>query len=115
MESFREHIRLARRLNLPVIIHSRDAHGDTLRILREERIEQVGGVLHCFSGSWEMARGKEGDGAFISFAILDFLTNARRAQAAGLPEETLGSGGWARSRPTASGTLPSCSPSGHSK
>jgi len=81
MESFREHICLARRLNLPVIIHSRDAHGDTLRILREERIEQVGGVLHCFSGSWEMAREAMEMGLFISFAGPLTFTNARRLAA----------------------------------
>ncbi|GGE21959.1 putative metal-dependent hydrolase YabD [Marinithermofilum abyssi] len=52
---FRQQIRLAREVNLPIIIHDRDAHEDVLRILREEKADEVGGVMHCFSGDWEMA------------------------------------------------------------
>jgi TatD DNase family protein len=53
---FRRFIRLARELSLPVIIHDRDAHEQILNILREEKAEDVGGVLHCFSGDLQMAR-----------------------------------------------------------
>ncbi|QKG83069.1 TatD family hydrolase [Kroppenstedtia pulmonis] len=53
---FRQQIRLAREVNMPIIIHNRDAHEDVLRILKEERAEEVGGVMHCFSGDWEMAQ-----------------------------------------------------------
>ncbi len=53
---FREQIRLARRLRKPIIIHNRDAHQDIVRILREEKAEDIGGIMHCFSGSWEIAR-----------------------------------------------------------
>ena len=53
---FREQIRLARRLGLPVIIHDREAHGDTMQILREENISECGGVFHCYSGSAEMVK-----------------------------------------------------------
>lgn len=53
---FREQIRLARKLGMPIIIHNRDAHGDVVRILKEERAEEVGGIMHCFSGSWETAK-----------------------------------------------------------
>jgi TatD DNase family protein len=53
---FRKQIRLARKLKLPIIIHDRDAHQDILDILREEKAEEVGGIMHCFSGSPEMAR-----------------------------------------------------------
>ena len=55
-EVFRRFIRLARELELPLIIHDRDAHDRIMAILREERAEEVGGVLHCFSGDLAMAR-----------------------------------------------------------
>lgn len=53
---FREQIRLARKLGIPIIIHNRDAHRDTVDILREEKAAEVGGIMHCFSGSWEIAK-----------------------------------------------------------
>ena len=53
---FREQIRLARRLGKPIIIHNRDAHQDIVQILKEEKAEDVGGIMHCFSGSWEIAQ-----------------------------------------------------------
>jgi len=53
---FREQIRLAKRLKKPIVIHNRDAHEDVMRILREEKAEECGGVMHCFSGSWETAK-----------------------------------------------------------
>ncbi|MCD0502376.1 TatD family hydrolase [Bordetella petrii] len=55
-ERFRRHIRVARQANLPLIIHTRDSVEDTLRILREENAAEVGGVMHCFTESWEMAQ-----------------------------------------------------------
>ena len=54
-EVFRRFIRLARELSLPIIIHDRDAHDRIMAIMKEERAEEVGGVLHCFSGDLEMA------------------------------------------------------------
>lgn len=53
---FRRQIQLAKELGLPIIIHNRDAHQDVVDILREENAAEVGGVMHCFSGSLEMAR-----------------------------------------------------------
>jgi len=53
---FREQIRLAKRLNKPIIIHNRDAHEDLMRLLKEENASEVGGIMHCFSGSWETAK-----------------------------------------------------------
>ncbi len=50
-----EQIDLARELGLPVVIHDREAHADTLRILKEHKVYECGGVLHCYSGSAEMA------------------------------------------------------------
>jgi TatD DNase family protein len=63
---FRRFIRLARELSLPVIVHDRDAHEQTMRILREEKATEAGGVLHCFSGDLEMARECVEMGFFIS-------------------------------------------------
>jgi TatD DNase family protein len=53
---FRDMLREARELDLPVIIHDRDAHEDTLQILSEEWSPDLGGVMHCFSGDIEMAK-----------------------------------------------------------
>ena len=53
---FSKQISLARNLKLPIIVHDREAHEDTLRILKNEKANEVGGVLHCYSGSVEMAR-----------------------------------------------------------
>ena len=63
---FRQQIRLARECGLPVVIHDRDAHGDTLRILKEESADEVGGVFHCFSGDWTFARKCLDMGFYIS-------------------------------------------------
>lgn len=54
-ELFRKQIRLAQKVNLPVIIHNRDATGDVVRILQEEEAHLTGGIMHCFSGSVETA------------------------------------------------------------
>lgn len=63
---FRRFIRLARELSLPVIIHDRDAHERIMSILHEEKAEEVGGVLHCFSGDLQMARECIDMGFYIS-------------------------------------------------
>lgn len=52
---FRQQIRLARELGLPLVIHNRDAHEDVVRILEEEGAGEVGGIMHCFSGDWAIA------------------------------------------------------------
>lgn len=52
---FRAQIRLARETRLPLVIHDRDAHEDVVRILEEEHAEDVGGIMHCYSGDWAMA------------------------------------------------------------
>jgi len=53
---FRAQIRLAGRLRLPIVIHTREAEEDTFRILEEENARDIGGVFHCFTGDREMAR-----------------------------------------------------------
>lgn len=58
---------VARQCNKPVIIHDRDAHGDLLAILKKEA-KGLNGVLHCYSGSWEMAKEVLKMGFYISFA-----------------------------------------------
>lgn len=79
-EVFRRQIALARELKLPVIIHDRDAHGDMLGILRQEKAGDVGGVMHCFSGSWEMAKQCLDMGFYISLAGPVTFKNAKRPQ-----------------------------------
>lgn len=55
-EVFRKQIQLAKKVGLPIIIHNREATEDILRILKEEKADEIGGVMHCFSGSVETAR-----------------------------------------------------------
>ena len=65
---FREQIRLARRLKLPIIFHSRESHPEVLRILREERAGDVGGAMHYFQSDEATARAAIDCGFFISLA-----------------------------------------------
>lgn len=67
-EVFARQIRLAKTRRLPVIIHDREAHGDVMAILREERDPSLFGILHCYSGSYEMATELIDMGFYISFA-----------------------------------------------
>lgn len=66
MEVFRKHLQLAQETGLPVIVHSREARDETLSILRESGTSR--GVLHCFSGDWEMAEQAMAMGLYISIA-----------------------------------------------
>ena len=74
---FRAQMALARELNLPVIVHDREAHGDSLSIIRE--YPEVKGVFHCFSGSAEMAKELVKLGWMISFTGVLTYKNARKA------------------------------------
>src|SRR5260221_9311459 len=65
---FRAQLRLALQRRLPVVIHTREAEADTLTILREEQAEAFGGVLHCFTGSLELAREALTLGFYVSAA-----------------------------------------------
>jgi TatD DNase family protein len=67
-EVFRGQIRLARRAQLPIVIHTREAEDDTFRLLEEESAGDVGGVFHCFTGSPQMARRALDAGFHISLA-----------------------------------------------
>jgi TatD DNase family protein len=68
LTAFRGQLRLAVRMGLPVLIHCRRAFPDLLRVLREERAERVGGIMHAFSGSPDIARECIGLGFAISVA-----------------------------------------------
>ncbi|MFC1683351.1 TatD family hydrolase [Candidatus Zixiibacteriota bacterium] len=66
-EAFRQQIRLAIELDIPMVIHDRDAHAEVLDIMHQEEAHRVGGVLHCFSGDLEMARQGLEMGFYIAF------------------------------------------------
>ncbi|WP_448548696.1 TatD family hydrolase [Thalassotalea fusca] len=76
LDSFKKHVSVARRLNKPLIIHTRDAQQDTLDILRNEQADEVGGILHCFTESWEMAEQAIAMGFYISFSGIVTFKNA---------------------------------------
>lgn len=90
-QSFRAHIRLARELNLPLIIHTREAQEDTLAIMAEEGASEVGGILHCFTESWEMAEAALQLGFHISLSGIVTFRNAEalREVARRVPDERL--------------------------
>ena len=86
---FRDQMALARELDLPVIVHDREAHADSLAVVRE--FPAVRGVFHCFSGSAEMAAELVKRGWMLSFTGVLTYKNARRAveAAAAVPLERL--------------------------
>ena len=75
--AFRAQMELARELNLPVIVHEREAHQDGMRIVTE--FPQVMGVFHCFSGSAEMAKWLADRGWYVGFTGVLTFKNARKA------------------------------------
>lgn len=80
-QRFREHIRAAIALRLPLIIHTRKARADTLQIMREEHADQVGGVMHCFTEDWATAKAALDMGFYISFSGIITFRNAKEIQA----------------------------------
>ena len=66
--AFREQIRLARELELPVVFHSRESHDEAFRVLREERAYDVGGIMHYFQGDFQTAKKVMDLGFYISLA-----------------------------------------------
>jgi len=90
-ERFRRHIRAARETGKPLVIHTRSAAADTLAIMREERAGEAGGVMHCFTETWEVAQGALELGFHISFSGIVTFKNARELQefAAEVPENRL--------------------------
>jgi len=90
-ERFRRHIRAARSAAKPLIVHTREAAADTIRILREEGADTVGGVMHCFTESWETAQAAIDLGFYISFSGIVTFRNAEtlREVARRVPQERL--------------------------
>ena len=73
---FRTHIRAARRSAKPLVIHTRAAAEDTLRLMREEGADEAGGVMHCFTETWEVAEAAMALGFHISFSGIVTFKNA---------------------------------------
>jgi TatD DNase family protein len=76
-ERFRTHIRAARAVAKPLIIHTRSSADDTIAIMREERANEAGGVMHCFTETWETAEAALDLGFYISFSGIVTFKNAR--------------------------------------
>ncbi len=74
-QRFRDHIKVAKILNKPLIIHTREAKNDTLKILREENAEEVGGIIHCFTEDWDFAKAAMDLNFYISFSGIVTFNN----------------------------------------
>ncbi len=75
-QRFRLHIAASKLADKPLIIHTRDAREDTIRIMREEQADRAGGVMHCFTETWEMARQALDLDFYISFSGIVTFKNA---------------------------------------
>ncbi|MGZ8151709.1 MAG: TatD family hydrolase [Methylovulum sp.] len=76
-QRFRNHIRAAKTLGKPLIIHTREAQQDTLRILAEEGASETGGIIHCFTEDWAFAQGALDLNFYISFSGIVTFNNAK--------------------------------------
>ncbi len=79
-DRFRIHIRAAKEIRKPLIIHSREAKTDLIQIMEEERARDVGGVMHCFVDDWETAQQAMTMNFYISFSGIVTFKNAREVQ-----------------------------------
>lgn len=88
---FRRHIQAARAAGKPLVVHSREAQVDTLRILREEGADAVGGIMHCFVDDWDTAAQALELGFHISFSGIITFNNATQVRevAARVPDDRL--------------------------
>lgn len=77
-EVFRKQIQLAKRVKLPIVIHNRDATADVVQILKEEDAKEVGGIMHCFTGSLEVAKECMEMNFYISFGGPVTFKNAKK-------------------------------------
>jgi TatD DNase family protein len=75
-ERFANHITAAKKTNKPLIIHTREAKEDTIRILKEQNAEEVGGVIHCFTEDWDFAKQAMDLNFYISFSGIVTFKNA---------------------------------------
>lgn len=76
-QRFRNHIRAAKKLNKPLIIHTREAQQDTLRILMEEGAGEIGGIIHCFTEDWDFAKKAMDLNFYISFSGIVTFNGAK--------------------------------------
>ena len=82
-EWFKKQIELANELKLPIIIHDRDAHGDTFEIIKSTKSPEIGCVLHCYSGNVELAREYVKMGCYISIpGTVTFKNNKKTREVA---------------------------------
>ncbi|MEN9898868.1 MAG: hypothetical protein RLZZ66_2517 [Pseudomonadota bacterium] len=90
-DHFRVHIEAAKIVKKPLIIHTREAKEDTLRILREENAGEVGGIIHCFTEDWEFAKQALDLNFYISFSGIVTFNSAKSIQDAAkkIPTERL--------------------------
>ena len=90
-DRFRMHVQVARELNKPLIVHTRNAAVDTLRLLQEEGAKEVGGVMHCFTEDVTVARAALELGFYISLSGIVTFKNATIIQAVAqyVPEDRL--------------------------
>lgn len=80
VEKFVNHMQAANEVNKPVIIHTRSAKQDTLDILKSENVEKCGGILHCFTEDYDMAKKAIDMGMYISFSGILTFKNAKDIQ-----------------------------------
>ena len=73
---FRTHIQAAKRVGKPLVIHTRESAADTLRLMQEEGADAAGGVMHCFTENWEIARQALDLGFYLSFSGIVTFKNA---------------------------------------
>ena len=90
-EAFRRQVHLARDVDLPVVIHTREADEETITVLEEEGASETGGVLHCFTGGLELARRCLGLGLCVSFSGIVAFPRAEliRRVAREIPDDRL--------------------------
>jgi TatD DNase family protein len=90
-EVFRRQVRLAREVGLPVVVHTREADGETAALLESENAAETGGVIHCFTGGHELARRALALGFYISFSGIATFPRSETIQevARDVPEDRL--------------------------
>jgi len=79
-DRFRRHIEAAKQTGKPLIIHSREAKQDTIKLLQEENAQDIGGVMHCFAEDWEMAKQAMDLNFYISFSGIVTFKSATTLQ-----------------------------------
>lgn len=77
---FRTHIAAAKQCAKPLIIHTREARDDTIRMMQEESASEAGGIMHCFTETWDMAKAAMDMGFYISFSGIVTFKSATELQ-----------------------------------